>query len=159
FSDLFQKKTFAALATLMPDGTPQVTPVWIDYDGKHVIVNSARGRQKDKNMKPGAPVAVALIDPDNPYRHLMVRGRVAEVTEKGTRGSIRNVPIFDRLRCFRFTLSRPPRRLIPRAWTLEQWRRFTTRTGVPTCGYGRSPSSSSSRPPCWWRAVLPRSAC
>jgi len=83
FSDLFQKKTFAALATLMPDGTPQVTPVWIDYDGKHVIVNSARGRQKDKNMKPGAPVAVALIDPDNPYRQLMVRGRVAEVTEKG----------------------------------------------------------------------------
>jgi PPOX class probable F420-dependent enzyme len=83
FSDLFQKKTFAALATLMPDGTPQVTPVWIDYDGKHVIVNSARGRQKDKNMKPGAPVAVVLIDPDNPYRHLQVRGRIAEVTEKG----------------------------------------------------------------------------
>jgi len=83
FSDLFQKKTFAALATLMPDGTPQVTPVWVDYDGKHVIVNSARGRQKDKNMKPGAPVALALTDPDNPYRHLQVRGRVAEVTEKG----------------------------------------------------------------------------
>ena len=83
FSDLFQKKTFAALATLMPDGTPQVTPVWIDYDGKHVIVNSARGRRKDKNMKPGAPVAVVLIDPDNPYRHLQVRGRIAEVTEKG----------------------------------------------------------------------------
>ena len=83
FSDLFQKKTFGALATLMPDGTPQVTPVWIDYDGKHVIVNSARGRRKDKNMKPGAPVAVVLIDPDNPYRHLQVRGRIAEVTEKG----------------------------------------------------------------------------
>jgi PPOX class probable F420-dependent enzyme len=83
FEDLFQKKTFAALATLMPDGTPQVTPVWIDYDGKQLIVNSARGRQKDKNMKQGAPVAVALIDPDNPYRHLQVRGRVAEVTEKG----------------------------------------------------------------------------
>jgi PPOX class probable F420-dependent enzyme len=83
FHDLFQKKTFAALATVMPDGTPQVTPVWIDYDGKHLIVNSARGRRKDKNMKPGAAVALALIDPDNPYRNLQVRGRVDEVTEKG----------------------------------------------------------------------------
>ena len=83
FSDLFEKKTFAALATVMPDGTPQVTPVWIDFDGKNLIVNSARGRRKDKNMKVGGRVAVALTDPDNPYRHLQVRGRVAEVTEKG----------------------------------------------------------------------------
>jgi len=83
FRDLLQKKTFASLATVMPDGTPQVTPVWIDYDGKNLLVNSARGRQKDKNMKPGAPVAVALVDPDNPYRYLQVRGRVAEVTEQG----------------------------------------------------------------------------
>ena len=83
FSDLFEKKAFAALATVMPDGTPQVTPVWIDFDGKNLIVNSARGRRKDKNMKVGGRVAVALTDPDNPYRHLQVRGRVAEVTEKG----------------------------------------------------------------------------
>ena len=80
---LFTDRNWGTIATLREDGSPHVTPVWIDYDGKHVIVNSARGRQKDKNMKPGAPVAVALIDPDNPYRHLMVRGRVAEVTEKG----------------------------------------------------------------------------
>jgi PPOX class probable F420-dependent enzyme len=83
FADLLKKKTFAALATVMPDGTPQVTPVWIDSDSEYLIVNSARGRRKDKNMKVGAPVAVVLIDPDNPYRHLQVRGRVAEVTEKG----------------------------------------------------------------------------
>ncbi|HEY7545969.1 MAG TPA: pyridoxamine 5'-phosphate oxidase family protein, partial [Blastocatellia bacterium] len=51
FLDLFDKKAFANLATLMPDGTPQVTPVWVDFDGSHVLVNSARGRQKDKNMK------------------------------------------------------------------------------------------------------------
>ena len=81
--DLFDKKTFAALATVMPDGTPQVTPVWVDFDGQHVLVNSARGRRKDKNMKVGAPVALSLIDPDNAYRHLQVRGRVAEVTEQG----------------------------------------------------------------------------
>jgi PPOX class probable F420-dependent enzyme len=83
FEDLFRKKTFAALATVMPDGTPQVTPVWVDYDGSHLIVNSARGRQKDKNMKVGAPVALSLVDPDNAYRYLQVRGRVSEATEKG----------------------------------------------------------------------------
>jgi len=83
FLDLFEKKAFADLATVMPDGTPQVTPVWVDFDGKHVIVNSARGRRKDKNMKVGAPVALDIMDPDNPYRHLQVRGRVTEVTENG----------------------------------------------------------------------------
>jgi PPOX class probable F420-dependent enzyme len=83
FLDLFQKKAFGSLATLMPDGSPQVTPIWVDYDGKHVILNSARGRRKDKNMKVGASVAVAIMDPDNPYRYLEVRGRVLEVTEHG----------------------------------------------------------------------------
>ena len=83
FLDLFQKNAFASLATVMPDGTPQVTPVWVDYEGGRVIVNSARGRRKDKNMKVGASVALAIMDPDNPYRHLQVRGRVSEVTEQG----------------------------------------------------------------------------
>ena len=83
FLDLFQKKAFASLATVMPDGTAQVTPVWVDYDAGRVIVNSARGRRKDKNMKVGASVALAIMDPDNPYRHLQVRGRVSEVTEQG----------------------------------------------------------------------------
>jgi PPOX class probable F420-dependent enzyme len=83
FLDLFQKKAFASLATVMPDGTPQVTPVWVDYDGERVIVNSARGRRKDRNMKVGASVALSIMDPDNAYRHLQVRGRVSEVTEQG----------------------------------------------------------------------------
>ena len=83
YKDLFDKKAFANLATVMPDGTPQVTPVWVDYDGKHVIVNSARGRQKDKNMSRNAAVALAILDPDNPYRYLEVRGKVAEITEEG----------------------------------------------------------------------------
>jgi PPOX class probable F420-dependent enzyme len=82
FLDLFQKKAFGSLATMMPNGTPQVTPVWVDYDGKRVIVNSARGRRKDRNMKAGASVALAIMDPDNPYRYLEVRGRVTEVTEQ-----------------------------------------------------------------------------
>jgi PPOX class probable F420-dependent enzyme len=83
FLDLFEKKAFGSLATLMPDGTLQVTPVWVDFDGKRVIVNSARGRRKDRNMNAGASVALAIMDPDNPYRYLEVRGRVAEVTEQG----------------------------------------------------------------------------
>src|SRR5580693_8208888 len=81
--DLFQKKAFAHLATLMPDGKPQVTPVWVDFDGKHLIVNSAKGRVKDRNMRRDPRVSLALIDPDNPYRHLQVQGRVVEVTEAG----------------------------------------------------------------------------
>jgi len=83
YVDLFQKKAFASLATLMPDGKPQVTPVWVDFDGKHLIVNSAKGRVKDRNMRRDPRVSMALIDPDNPYRHLQVQGRVVEITEHG----------------------------------------------------------------------------
>ena len=83
YKDLFQKRAFASLGTIMPDGRPQVTPVWCDFDGEHVIFNSARGRQKDKNVRRDARVAVTLIDPDNPYRYLEVRGRVDEITQEG----------------------------------------------------------------------------
>lgn len=83
YLDLFQTKSFAHLATVMPDCTPQVTPVWVDYDGQYVLVNSARGRVKDRNMQPGAPVAIEIMDAANPYRYIQVRGRVVEVTEHG----------------------------------------------------------------------------
>jgi PPOX class probable F420-dependent enzyme len=83
YKDLFEKKAFASLATVMPNGSPQVTPVWVDYDGNYVLVNSARGRQKDKNMKQNSNVALSILDPDNPYRYLEVRGNVAEITEDG----------------------------------------------------------------------------
>src|SRR5215470_7400089 len=83
FQDLFRKKAFCSLATLMPDGQPQVTPVWCDFDGKHVIVNSAKGRVKDRNMRRDSRVSVAVIDPDNPYRYLQIQGRVVEITENG----------------------------------------------------------------------------
>jgi PPOX class probable F420-dependent enzyme len=83
YLDLFQKKAFASLATLMPDGSPQVTPVWCDFDGTYVIVNSAKGRRKDLNMRNDPRVALAIIDPDNPYRYLEVRGKVVEITEDG----------------------------------------------------------------------------
>jgi PPOX class probable F420-dependent enzyme len=80
---LEQKKAFAELATIMPDGTPQVTPVWFDYTDSKVRVNTAKGRVKARNLKPGAPVALAILDPDNPYRYLQIRGRVASAKEAG----------------------------------------------------------------------------
>jgi PPOX class probable F420-dependent enzyme len=81
--DLFRKKAYAHLATIMPDGSPQVTPVWVDYDGAHVLVNSSRGRQKDLNMTRRPKVALNIQDPDDPYRYLLVRGSVVEITTEG----------------------------------------------------------------------------
>jgi PPOX class probable F420-dependent enzyme len=83
FSDLFEKKTFAQLATIMQDGSPQVTPVWWEFDGKHVVINSAKGRTKDLNMRRNPNVALSIQDPENPYRHLSVKGKVVEITENG----------------------------------------------------------------------------
>lgn len=83
FADLFAKKVFAGLATLMPNGAPQVTPVWIDYDGEFVVFNTAVGRQKDKNLQRDGRVSLMLSDPDNPYRYLEVRGQVVERTLEG----------------------------------------------------------------------------
>jgi PPOX class probable F420-dependent enzyme len=80
---LQQKKAFASLATVMPDGSPQVTPVWFDYSDGVVRVNTAKGRVKARNLKKGARVALAIIDPDNPYRYLQIRGRVGRVSEEG----------------------------------------------------------------------------
>jgi len=81
--DLFNKKAFAHLATVMTDGKPQVTPVWVDYDGQHVLINTAEGRLKDKNMRRDGRIALSISDPDNPYRYLEVRGRVVERTHAG----------------------------------------------------------------------------
>jgi PPOX class probable F420-dependent enzyme len=83
YLDLTQKKAFAQLATLMPDGTPHVSPVWFEYDGKHIVINTAKGRVKDRNMRRDPRVGVDIPDPDNPYRHLSLRGRVVDITEKG----------------------------------------------------------------------------
>ncbi|HYM16948.1 MAG TPA: PPOX class F420-dependent oxidoreductase [Micropepsaceae bacterium] len=80
---LDQKQTFAHIATLMPDGSPQVTPVWIDYVNGKVLVNSAKGRVKVKNLKGGSPVAISITDPENPYRYVQIRGHVTKVTEHG----------------------------------------------------------------------------
>lgn len=83
YHDLFQKKAFAQLATVMPDGSPQVSPVWFEYDGNNIVINSAKGRVKDQNMRRDPRVGIDIIDPDNPYRHLSIRGRVVDITESG----------------------------------------------------------------------------
>ncbi|HZP24048.1 MAG TPA: PPOX class F420-dependent oxidoreductase [Terriglobales bacterium] len=83
FLDLFQKKAFGSLSTLMPDGSPQTNPVWVDFQDGEVWVNTAVGRLKDKNMKRDPRVSVALIDPDNPYRFLEIRGKIREATQNG----------------------------------------------------------------------------
>src|SRR5262245_36705156 len=84
YLDLLQrKKAFAIIATLMPDGSPQVTPVWFDYTNGLVRVNTAKGRVKARNLKQGAAVAMAIVDPDNPYRYIQIRGRVRRCTEEG----------------------------------------------------------------------------
>ena len=86
--DLLDKPAFAHLATLNPDGSPQVTPVWFDYDGQHIIVNTARGRVKDRNLQREPRVALSIVDPANPYRYLGIQGRVTEMTENGADAGI-----------------------------------------------------------------------
>lgn len=83
YQDLFDKKVFAHLATVGANGTPQVTPVWCDFDGTHLRINTARGRVKDKNLTANPRVALSILDPDNPYRYVQVQGRVTEMTEQG----------------------------------------------------------------------------
>ena len=81
--DIFESKSFAHLSPVMPDGTPQVTPVWVDHeDGEYVLVNTARGRRKEKNIRNNPKVGLSVTDPDDPYRYVSVRGE-AELTEEG----------------------------------------------------------------------------
>lgn len=78
-----ESKAFAFLATTMPDGSPQVSPVWFNTDGEHIVINSARGRVKDKNIRARPQVALSIIDMDDPYLSMQIRGRVVDVTFEG----------------------------------------------------------------------------
>ncbi|PAU83917.1 PPOX class F420-dependent enzyme [Halorubrum salipaludis] len=81
--DIFESESYAHLATVMPDGTPHVTPVWVDHEGReYVLVNTARGRQKERNVRRNPRVGVSVLDPTDPYRYVSVRGE-AELTEEG----------------------------------------------------------------------------
>lgn len=88
--DLLQDDTpaYAYLATIMQDGTPQVTPVWFNYDDEYILINSAKGRVKDKNMRSRPQVALVIHDPKDPYRYIQLRGRIVEISDEGARQHI-----------------------------------------------------------------------
>lgn len=84
FLDLLtKKKAFAHIATLQPDGSPQVTPVWFDFTNGVVRVNTAKGRVKARNLSEGSKVALSILDPDNAYRYIQIRGTVTKETTDG----------------------------------------------------------------------------
>ncbi len=81
--DLLDGPVVVILITVMPDGQPQATPVWCNTDGNTILINSARGRQKDRNLANNPKVTVFAMDPKNPFRWIEVRGTVVEITENG----------------------------------------------------------------------------
>ena len=80
---LFQEPNYGHMATLMPDGSPQVSPVWVDMDGDRILVNTAEGRVKPRNVRRDARVAISIHNQENPYSSAFVRGRVVEITHEG----------------------------------------------------------------------------
>ncbi len=86
--DILDSKSFAHVATVDADGMPQVTPVWVEYDGEYILINSVQGRKKDRNIAARPQVAVSIQDPANPYRYLGVQGRVVEITTEGAEEQI-----------------------------------------------------------------------
>jgi PPOX class probable F420-dependent enzyme len=90
FHELFEKETYAHVATMTPEDTPHVTPVWVDYDADadRLLINTERERRKEKNLSNDSRIGVSMVDPDNPYRHLSIIGEVDEMTEEGAREHI-----------------------------------------------------------------------
>ena len=80
---LITRPVLASLATLNPDGSPQITPLWVDLDGDDVVFNTAQGRKKARNLERDSRVAVTVIDPDDQYNVVAFRGTVTEVTTDG----------------------------------------------------------------------------
>ena len=90
YLDLFETETIAHVGTVLPDGTPHVTPVWIDYDreAERLLVNTERGRRKERNVAGDPRVSISMVDPEDPYRRLAVVGEVDAITEEGAREHI-----------------------------------------------------------------------
>ena len=80
---LLTGKNFAFVATLMKDGSPQITPTWIDFEGDTILINTAEGRTKQKNLSRDQRVAISIVDQNNPYNMVTIRGKVTEQTSKG----------------------------------------------------------------------------
>ena len=82
-TSLLTGKNFAFVATLMKDGSPQITPTWIDFDGKTILINTAEGRIKQKNLSRDQRVAISIVDHNNPYNMVTIRGKVKEQISEG----------------------------------------------------------------------------
>ena len=80
-ADILDKKSFAQWATIGPKGEPQVNPVWFEWDGEHIVISQTKTRQKFRNVKREPRVAVSVLDPDDPYRYLEIRGEVVGIEE------------------------------------------------------------------------------
>lgn len=81
--DILRKRSFAQVATADKDGIPQVTPVWVDSADGYILINTAKGRKKDRNLRQNPNVAISIQDPEDPYRYVGIQGRIAESTEEG----------------------------------------------------------------------------
>lgn len=88
-----ETKAFGYLATIMADGTPQLTPVWFNVDEEYILLNSAEGRVKDQNMQARPQVALVIHDQKNPLRYAQVRGRIVEVIREGARQHINDLSL------------------------------------------------------------------
>jgi PPOX class probable F420-dependent enzyme len=83
-----ETKAIAFLATIMPDGSPQVTPIWFNTDGDYILINTVKGRTKDRNMRARPQIALAIMDPNSVYRYMQIRGQVSDITEENAREHI-----------------------------------------------------------------------
>lgn len=90
YLDLFDRRTFAHFATMTPNGAPHVTPVWVDYesDADRILINTERGRRKERNVRQNPTVGISMLDPDDPYRSISIIGTVTELTTDGAREHI-----------------------------------------------------------------------
>ncbi|MCL1593264.1 MAG: PPOX class F420-dependent oxidoreductase [Actinomycetia bacterium] len=107
--DLLDAPIVAALATILPDGQPQVTPVWCSYDGTHVVVNATADRQKHRNMVERPRVTLMVVDPDNQFRYVEIRGIVDEITAEGGGESMDSLSLLYTGQHKRYGIEAPPR--------------------------------------------------
>lgn len=107
-------KAFAVLATILGSGSPQATPIWFNYDGEYILINSVVGRVKDLAMRKNPHVALAILDPEEPYRYLQVRGIVMEITEEGAVAHIEQLSQKYRGKPYYVPGQQPQRRVIYR---------------------------------------------
>lgn len=81
YSDILRSTALAHVATVGPKGEPQSTPVWFDWDGEHVLFSQTKGRQKYRNVKRNPAIALSIVDPNNPYRYIEIRGKVIAIDD------------------------------------------------------------------------------